>query len=162
MGLPRETLLRRINTELRECSEHLKTEISPVMDDRPFPLEITMTLRGIPAYALDGDEIVLIKDHTMMVIIDEEFGFKKPSIRWMTPIFHPNIMMPSDGGYICLHTLDKWEFASHLISVVQGVEQLIMHPNPKSPFSTDSCMKASEYFINNDSKVEVSVKYGGR
>ena len=161
MGLPREVLLKRINAELNVCSKYLKTEIPLITDDRPFPIEITMTLRNIPAYCLNGDEIEHIENHTMLVIIDEEFGFKKPTIRWKTPIFHPNIMMPSDGGYICLNTLDNWEFSSHLIAVVQGVEQLIMHPNPKSPFGTDSCMKASE-FLNNESKFEVSVKYGGR
>jgi len=162
MGLPREVLLRRINAELEACSKYLKTEIPPIMDNRPFPIEITMTLRNIPAYRLDGDEIEHITDHTMVVIIDEEYGFRKPTIRWKTPIFHPNIMMPADGGYICLMTLDKWEFSSQLISVVKGVEQLIISPNPKSPFGTDSCMSASEYFRNNESKFEVSVKYGGR
>ena len=161
MGLPREVLIKRINVELKVCSTYLKIEIPQVMDDRPFPIEITLNLRNIPAYVLNGDDIEHIEDHTMIVTIDEEFGFKKPKIRWNTPIFHPNIMMPSDGGHVCLNTLDKWEFSYHLIDVIQGVEQLIMHPNPQSPLGTDSCMKASEY-LNNESKFEVSVKYGGR
>ena len=162
MGLPREVLLRRINKELEVCSEYLNVDIPAITDDRPFPLEITMTLRNVPAYCLDGDEVVHIKDHTMTVILDEEHGFKKPTIRWKTSIFHPNIMMPTDGGYVCLKILDKWEFGTRLISVVKGVEQLIMTPNPKNPFGTETCMKASEYFLNNESKFEVSVKYGGR
>ena len=162
MGLPRDVLIRRINSELEVCSKYLGANIPPVTVERPFPLEIMLTLRNIPAYSIHDGEVYHIKDHTFTLILDEEFGFRKPQIRWETPIFHPNIMMPSDGGFVCLRTLDKWEFASKLLSVVKGVEQLIMSPNPKSPFGTSSCMAASKYFIENESKFEVSVKYGGR
>jgi len=159
MGLPRPILLKRINNELSECSDYLKTRIIPVPGDSEFPVEIEVTMRNIPAYALDGDDVVHISDHAFLLILSEEYGYRKPEIRWQTPIFHPNIMMPDDGGYVCLRTADAWEFGSRLLSFVKSVEQLVMSPNPKSPFGTESCMKASRFYLENQSRFEVSVNY---
>ena len=159
MGLPKPILLRRINEELKQCSEYLKINIPPVPADPDFPLEITITMVNIPAYALDGDEVKHISDHSFLLILSEEYGYRRPEIRWQTPIFHPNIMMPEDGGYVCLRTADTWEFGSKLLSFVKSVEQLVMSPNPKKPFGTETCMKASKFYLDNQSRFEVSVRY---
>jgi len=159
MGLPKPILLRRINEELKQCSEYLRINIPPVPADSDFPLEITITMVNIPAYALDGEEVKHISDHSFLLILSEEYGYRRPEIRWQTPIFHPNIMMPEDGGYVCLRTADTWEFGSKLLSFVKSVEQLVMSPNPKKPFGTETCMKASKFYLDNQSRFEVSVRY---
>jgi len=159
MGLPKSILLKRINEELKQCSEYLKIKIPPVPADSDFPLEIMITMVNIPAYALDGEEVKHISDHSFLLILSEEYGYRRPEIRWQTPIFHPNIMMPGDGGYVCLRTADTWEFGSKLLSFVKSVEQLVMSPNPKKPFGTETCMKASNFYLENQSRFEVSVRY---
>ena len=159
MGLPKHVLVKRINNELAQCSDYLKTEIAPIPGDSEFPVEIAVTVRNLPAYALDGNDAVHISDHSFLLILSEDYGYRKPEIRWQTPIFHPNIMTPDDGGYVCLRTADVWDFGSTLLSFVKSVEQLVMSPNPKSPFGTESCMRASKFYLENQSKFEVSVRY---
>jgi ubiquitin-conjugating enzyme E2 C len=89
------------------------------------------------------DELV----HKFMIIITENYPYEKPIVRWQTSIFHPNIMLPRDGGYVCTKLLDSWSFASNLLSFIKGVESLLAHPNPMNPYKTESCMLASEIFI---------------
>jgi len=162
MGLPKPILLKRIKNELRDCSEYLKIDMPDIPADPDLPMEISITMRNIPGYVLCGDDIRHISDHSFVLIISEEYGYRRPEIRWQTPIFHPNIMMPEDGGYVCLKTADTWEFGSSLLSVVKSVEQLVMSPNPKRPFGTETCMKASKFYLDNQSRFEVSVKHRGR
>jgi ubiquitin-protein ligase len=71
----------------------------------------------------------------------------------MTPIFHPNIMMPEDGGYVCTKLLEDWSFNSTMISFIKGVESLVTTPNPSSPFGTDSCTAAAEYFNSGERRL---------
>jgi len=162
MGLPKQVLLKRINNELKYCSEYLETEIPSIPENSDFPLEIAIKMRNIPGYVLDGEEVKHISDHLFVMIISEEYGYRRPEIRWQTPIFHPNIMMPEDGGYACLKTADTWEFGSSLLSVVKSAEQLVMSPNPKKPFGSETCMKASKFYLDNQSRFEVSVRYRRR
>jgi len=163
MGLPRPILIKRINNELDSCSRYLKTEIPPIPDGfGRFPVEIDIALRNVPGYAKYSDGVRPLNDHRCKLILSEEYGFRRPEVRWQTSIFHPNIMMPEDGGYVCLKAADAWEFGSTLLSFIKSIEQLVISPNPKSPFGTDTCMEASKYFIENRSKIEISVSYGDR
>jgi len=78
--------------------------------------------------------------------ITEEYPYEKPIVRWRTPIFHPNIMLPEDGGHVCTKLLDTWGFNSNLLAFIQGVESLLTNPNPLSPWGSKSCMAAAKYF----------------
>ena len=88
-------------------------------------------------------------NHKFVMTITDEYPFRKPIVEWKSMIFHPNIMLPSDGGNVCSLLLDNWGFSSNLLSFIRGVESLLMHPNPKNPFGTDSCTKAAQYFHRN-------------
>ena len=162
MGLPREVLTKRISNELATCSEYLKAKIPFDPKEDAFPLSVRIQMKNVPGYVKKGDDVIPVMDHAFMLILTEEYGFQRPEIRWMTEIFHPNIMNPDDGGYVCLRTADVWDFGSTLLSFIKSVEQLVMSPNPKNPFGTDSCMEASKFFLNNESSFEISVSYGGR
>ena len=162
MGLPREILMRRIANELNACSEYLGIEIpfDPNESDA-LPLSLSISMKNVPGYARKDSGVVPQNDHSFMLILSEEYGFEKPGIEWLTPIFHPNIMMPEDGGHVCMRMAKTWEFGSTMLAFIKSVEQLVMTPNPKNPFFTDSCMAASEFFLDSGSKFEVSVGYGG-
>jgi ubiquitin-conjugating enzyme E2 C len=86
-------------------------------------------------------------EHGMQIIITPEYPYEKPIVRWQTPIFHPNIMLPRDGGYVCTKLLDSWNFSSNLLGFIKGVESLLANPNPMNPYKSESCMLASETFI---------------
>jgi ubiquitin-conjugating enzyme E2 C len=92
------------------------------------------------------------------MIITEDYPYEKPIIKWQTEIFHPNIMLPDDGGYVCTRLLDDWSFSSNLLSFIKGVESLLVNPNPGNPYGSDSCTRAAEYFNTHEYSPPVMVK----
>jgi len=153
-------LLRRISNELEKCSEYIGSDMGFDPAAAEFPLEITVNMMNVPAFAKTDGTVVQIKDHRYKVIINEEYPYEKPKARWETPIFHPNIMPPEDGGYVCIKLLDKWEFGSTLLSFMKAVENLVQNPNPLNPFGMDLCVESSKYYLDNESKIIASVSSG--
>lgn len=147
MPLPRDVLIARLKNELSICQRCLRHPIvveEEAFDD--FPLEIELSLLQIPAYELLNNKIGKRSFHRISISISDEYPFQKPQVTWMTPIFHPNIMTPEDGGFLCNKLLEDWSFNSTLLMFVKGIEYLLMNPNPASPFGTESCTLAAEYF----------------
>ncbi|MDD3379459.1 MAG: ubiquitin-conjugating enzyme E2 [Candidatus Methanomethylophilaceae archaeon] len=157
MGLVRPVLVRRLNNEIKDLNDYLGLRIPPVPETAKFPIEIQIGLSNIPTKI---SETEAGSDHLFMMIISEEYPYERPRAKWLTTIYHPNIMMPDDGGYVCVKTLDNWSFGSSLLSFVKGVEQLLTDPNPFNPYGTESCMSAANWYKNNRPKFKVSVNYG--
>ena len=157
MGLVRPILVRRINNEINGLNEYLSLRIPPVPEDARFPIELQIGLKNTAA-RISPSEIG--GSHAFSLIISEEYPYERPRAKWLTQIFHPNIMMPEDGGFVCVKTLDNWSFGSSLLSFVKGVEQLISDPNPSNPYGTPSCMEAAKWYKNNKPKFEAKVRYG--
>ena len=158
MGLVRPVLIKRINNEILGLNGHLGIDIRPVPENAGFPIEISVVLRNTPS-KIYRDETA--NDHIFIIVVSEEYPYERPRAKWMTPIFHPNIMMPEDGGFVCVKTLDNWSFWSSLLSFVKGVEQLISDPNPMNPYGTESCMEAARWYIDNKPKLEARIRYCG-
>ncbi|MFA5771937.1 MAG: ubiquitin-conjugating enzyme E2 [Thermoplasmata archaeon] len=147
MALPRDILRKRLKNEIQICKDKLAHRVSPRdMSLSVFPTSFDVELYGVPALAAVGDSIVSIYNHSLVIEITEEYPYQKPVVRWQTPIFHPNIMSPEDGGYVCTKLLQNWSFASNLYSFILSLEVLLTHPNPKSPHGTRTCTMAAEYF----------------
>ncbi|HDN50352.1 MAG TPA: hypothetical protein ENG06_01090 [Thermoplasmatales archaeon] len=147
MPLPKDLLIKRIKNEIRECRRHLKHHV--VVSDEQFkrlPLEITVTLVDTPGPVWSDGKIIHKYTHKLKIIITEDYPYQTPIVRWKSTIFHPNIMTPEDGGYVCTKLLDGWNFRSNLYTFIEGLEILLSHPNPESPFETDTCTRAAEYF----------------
>jgi len=148
MALPTEILRARLRNELAMCQSVLEHDI--VCSDKAFetlPVFLDVTMRNVPGPVLRNGVVVDELLHKFRIIITENYPYEKPIVRWQTGIFHPNIMLARDGGYVCTKLLDSWSFASNLLSFITGVESLLAHPNPMSPYKTESCMLASEFFI---------------
>lgn len=158
MGLVRPVLIRRLNNELNGLNDYLRMNIPPIPEDAKFPIHITVGLSNTPSRVSEGE---IGSNHSFKMVISEEYPYERPKAIWMTKIFHPNIMMPEDGGYVCVKTLDNWSFGSSLLSFVKGVEQLLADPNPRNPYGTDSCMAAAKWYLENRPKFEASIGYGG-
>jgi ubiquitin-protein ligase len=57
-----------------------------------------------------------------------EFPFKPPEVRFVTPIYHPNV---DEQGKICvdlLNTSERWKPTTPLVDVVKAVVDLIDNP----------------------------------
>ena len=145
MGLPEDILRARVRNELEECRTYLRREIAG-LPDGGFPLRFQVRLDRVPGPLLQGEKIINRYEHAFIVHIDDEYPFRRPRVQWLTPIFHPNIMMPEDGGMVCTRLLSEWGFRSTLLSFIKGMETLLASPNPDSPFGTTSCILAARYF----------------
>ncbi len=157
MGLPKAVLLRRIDRELRDCREFLGSEFEFDPDKAEFPIRIDMHMSNVLAHSAPGQ---IVTEHDFFIVLTEDYGFKKPEVRWKSRIFHPNIMDPEDGGYVCTKMLNEWEFNTRLPAFLKSLCFLVSNPNPMSPFGTESCMAAAKYFADYDSKFVGRVEYG--
>ncbi|XP_072419302.1 ubiquitin-conjugating enzyme E2 T isoform X2 [Chiloscyllium punctatum] len=88
------------------------------------------------------------------IIVPERYPFEPPKIRFLTPIYHPNI---DTAGRICLDILKlppkgAWKPSLNLSTVLTSIHLLMSEPNPDDPLMADiisSCLK------ENQSQVEV-------
>ncbi len=150
MALPPDVLRARIRNEVEMCHRELRHHVSvsdPTLSS--FPVVINVTLMRVPGPAWERGKVVHRFVHRMSVLITEDYPFEKPIVKWMTSIFHPNIMDPQDGGYVCTKLLEKWDFGSNLMTFIKGIESLLVNPNPKNPFGSDGCTRAAAYFNRN-------------
>jgi ubiquitin-conjugating enzyme E2 C len=147
MPLPREILETRLKNELAICQRCLRHPIhigEEVFAE--FPITVEISLLQIPGYELIDGEIKRRYHHRFKLEIGDEYPFEKPYVVWRTPIFHPNIMMPEDGGFLCNKLLEDWNFNSTLLMFIKGIEYLLLNPNPTSPFGTETCTAAAQHF----------------
>jgi hypothetical protein len=148
MTLPMNILRSRLVNELAMCRYSLDYPIECSDDDfSELPVTLQVSMTGVPGPVLVSGKVEDRTEHGMQIIITPEYPYEKPIVRWQTPIFHPNIMLPRDGGYVCTKLLDSWSFSSNLLGFIKGVESLLANPNPMNPYRSESCMLASETFI---------------
>jgi ubiquitin-protein ligase len=158
MGLVKPVLIKRINNEISDLNDYLNLRIQQVPDNASFPIELKVGLYNTTARISEG---ATGNEHVFVLSISDNYPYERPRAKWLSPIFHPNIMMPGDGGFVCVKTLDNWSFGSTLLSFVKGVEQLLADPNPASPFGTESCILAAKWYQRNQPKFNASVSFGG-
>ncbi|MCD6512287.1 MAG: hypothetical protein J7K61_01615 [Thermoplasmata archaeon] len=144
--LPKDLLIKRVKNELAECQRIFKHKFMINGELNKFPIEIMVTLVDSPGPVWSDRKVITRYEHKLKIIITEEYPFQTPIVRWRSNIFHPNIMPPEDGGYVCTKLLDRWNFHSNLVAFIKGIEVLLANPNPSNPFETDSCTRAAEYF----------------
>jgi ubiquitin-conjugating enzyme E2 C len=146
--LPIDLLQKRLRTELAMCRDELQRYNFDVSDDTfsSFPVTIRVTMRGVPGPVIREGRVTSASTHRFTMKITDEYPYHKPIVIWETPIFHPNIMTPDDGGFVCTKLLDEWSFAANLLLFIQGLETLLSNPNSDNAYISDSCVKAAKYF----------------
>lgn len=73
------------------------------------------------------------------VIVPERYPFEPPQIRFLTPIYHPNI---DSAGRICLDVLKlppkgAWRPSLNISTVLTSIQLLMSEPNPDDPLMAD-------------------------
>ncbi|XP_037017045.2 ubiquitin-conjugating enzyme E2 T isoform X3 [Artibeus jamaicensis] len=76
---------------------------------------------------------------TLEVVVPERYPFEPPQIRFLTPIYHPNI---DSAGRICLDILKlppkgAWRPSLSIATVLASIQLLMAEPNPDDPLMAD-------------------------
>jgi len=70
------------------------------------------------------------------ILIPETYPLKPPQVKFITPVFHPNVHFKT--GEICLDLLkDNWTAVYTLVSVCRSITNLLDTPEPDSPLNCD-------------------------
>eukprot|EP01035_Chromulina_nebulosa_P018405 gene18405-24107_t len=88
------------------------------------------------------------------MIFSENYPSKPPLCKFTPPIFHPNVFT---NGEICLSILkeqDGWSPAISLKQIALSIQDLLTHPNPKSPAQC----AANDLYLNNRSAYDKKIK----
>lgn len=71
-----------------------------------------------------------------------DYPFKPPTIRFDTPMFHPNVDLQ---GNICLDILkDKWSAAYSVQTILISLQSLLGEPNNDSPLNSQAAQLWSD------------------
>lgn len=156
--LPKEVLIARIKNEIAACQRKLPHKIEVLSSLEEFPIKIRVYMVKTPGPIWKDKKVTHLYNHQFRMEITEDYPYEKPVIRWESRIFHPNIMLPEDGGYVCSKLLDDWDFSSNLLSFIEGIESLLSNPNPMNPYGSKSCYRAAQYFYKNPYNPPLVVK----
>lgn len=118
---PREL---RLNSEIKELDklQSRSRYISVKYSGEPTnKLLITYTCTGVYRDEVTG-EVRRTTFHQMEIQIPEKYPNERPFFRWLTPIFHPNIVV---GNNVCLG--DIWEVSNTLKEYIIDIGELIQY-----------------------------------
>jgi ubiquitin-protein ligase len=87
---------------------------------------------------IDGPEQTAWEGGTFRLTLTfpPDYPFKPPTVRFTTPIFHPNV---NQQGGICLDLLiDRWLPSYHAGSLLVSIRSFLDDPNPEHGLNTEA------------------------
>jgi ubiquitin-protein ligase len=113
-------LLRRLEKEYRDLQllrEQSSMFTFSATGAPPAQYRVDLSCGGL---CIVGSDAHIINAHRFDVVIGEEFPFVAPQIKWLSPIFHPNIKPP----YVCLgdHWYPGWSIAEMCVAICEMVQ----------------------------------------
>mmetsp|Transcript_44913 Transcript_44913/g.141415 ORF Transcript_44913/g.141415 Transcript_44913/m.141415 type:complete len:237 (-) Transcript_44913:82-792(-) len=94
------------------------------------------------------------------ISVPDRYPFEPPKVRFMTPIYHPNI---DSGGRICLDILNmppkgQWKPALNLSTVLTSIQLLISEPNPDDGLMPEITQEYKQNRLRFEAKARESTK----
>lgn len=92
---------------------------------------------------LINEGIYIDQTHILEIIFTGQFPREAPKVKFLTPIFHPNIGL---GGNICLDILDdKWSPMYNIETIFNSIIILLNDCNVDSPLNIDAKILFSKH-----------------
>ena len=137
--------IKRLNKELSSLQSD-KNKINGITIENPNDIMIwNATITG-PADSPYEKGVF-----KMLIRFNEEYPVKAPSVKFLTPMFHPNIYR---DGKICVDILQaEWTPAQNVRTILLSVMSLLTDPNPSSPANRDAAILYSTNKKEYDIKV---------
>jgi ubiquitin-protein ligase len=136
-----------INLERR--SNFIKVEPIDVIDGMPPEnYIITFTCRGISGLSEDKSPNYS-EFHQVSMKLSREFPNQEPYLKWMTPIWHPNIEH-KEPYHVCTNNVQNWYSTKSLDNLVVALGEMVQyrryHAQWVAPFPLDK--EAADWVIN--------------
>ncbi|XP_009333368.1 PREDICTED: ubiquitin-conjugating enzyme E2 T [Pygoscelis adeliae] len=132
-------------------ASRLKRELSLLTTEPPPGITCWQNEHGLDdlrAQILGGADTPYEKGiFNLEIVVPERYPFEPPKIRFLTPIYHPNI---DSAGRICLDVLKlppkgAWRPSLNISTLLTSIQLLMAEPNPDDPLMADI---SSEYKYN--------------
>lgn len=119
----------------------VRTEGNP-----PDKYQIRYTCRGVEGVNSSGAPVIS-EIHEVSIYLHAEYPLKQPQLKWLTPIFHPNI---HTTGAVCI---GAWWPAKTLDELILSLGDMIQYKNldPKDPMNS----KAAAWALRNKHRFPV-------
>jgi ubiquitin-protein ligase len=137
----RETRLRNDHQRIRELVNRSEfIHVVTTDGDPPEKYIIRFTCRGVENINTAGRPNYL-ESHDVSIYLHAEYPLKQPQLKWLTPIFHPNIHVT---GAVCI---GAWWPAKTLDELLLTLGEMIQYKNydPKDPMNS----KAAAWALRN-------------
>ena len=135
--LPEDIWRRRLDSEYRQVQA---SGVAFSCNTDKTEYEISINGKG---YCLDGGSLVPRMEHSVRITLLRNYPYAGGiDVVWLTPIFHPNIR--ANDGKVCIQLLNNWGATQGITSLVEGLKQLLEHPNPADPLDPE----AAAYFAS--------------
>lgn len=128
----RETRLRNDYARIRELINRSQLiHIERAEGNPPEKYVIRFTCRGVEKLTSAGKPVYR-DDHEVSIYLHAEYPLKQPHLKWMTPIFHPNI---HSTGAVCI---GAWWPAKTLDELILTLGEMVQYKNlgPKDPMNS--------------------------
>ena len=107
-------------------------KIAGIQGTPPNEYTLQFTCRGIKS--LNSDKPVYSEDHRVSIKLGSQYPLTKPELRWLTPIYHPNI---SGSGSVCIG--NEWASGGrYLDDLVIYLAQMVRFEGEDMTFSGDA------------------------
>jgi ubiquitin-protein ligase len=106
----------------------------------PDRYKIRFSCRGVESLRANGQP-VLRDQHEVALYLHAEYPLKQPQLKWLTPIFHPNIHVT---GAVCI---GAWWPAKTIDELLLTLGEMVQYKNfdPRDPMNS----KAAQWALRN-------------
>jgi ubiquitin-protein ligase len=140
----------RLTKELLKL-ETEKDQLEGIIINKPSDIMIlNATLCGPPNTPYENGKFDIV------LKFDSNYPVKPPSVKFLTPMYHPNIYR---DGKICIDILqNEWSPSQNIRTILLSIMSLLMDPNPASPANRDAAILYNKNKTEYEDKVRDFIK----